>query len=631
MFEALHILKKYWGYDHFREPQEQIIESVLNGNDTLALMPTGGGKSICFQIPALMNDGICLVISPLIALIEDQINQLKERNIKALSITGNLSTEEISNLLDNCLYGNYKFLYMAPERLKNEWILSRIIQLPINLVAIDEAHCISQWGHDFRPAYLEVGNLKEWLPKIPFIALTATANNRVEEDVITFAKLDSPKIIKKSFLRKELHYGVYIQDNIDELMFQILNKSQAPAIVYVKSRKATVDVAQNLKSYGISADFFHGGLDFKSKKQKLNDWLNEDILVMVATNAFGMGIDKPNVRNVIHLHIPDNLESYYQEAGRAGRDGEKAFATFLLNYRSMEESKKFHEQNILDTDFVKTVYKRFVNHHQIAYGEGFHESIRFNFKDFCERYNLPVSKTFQAFEFLDRQSVITFQQSFQYKSYLHFLISSENAIEYFSNHSLEEVLFLSILHHYRGIHEAETAIDIDKLSKHTKMPVAKIVETIQNWVLQGFCAFSQAPNDTVVLLNEIREDDITINRVAKNLLQYNVIKEQQFKAMTNYITNTTTCKNVLLLNYFDEAYTENCGKCSTCLQNRTQQNVEVLQNIKTELLEFPQNHQLSLIDLKEKYFDKTTYLAQALKELVEENQYLYQNATYIRL
>ena len=242
-----------------------------------------------------------------------------------------------------------------------------------------------------------------------------------------------------------------------------------------------------------------------------------------------------------------------------------------------------------------------------------------------------MSKTFQAFEFLDRQSVITFQQSFQYKSYLHFLISSENAIEYFSNHSLEEVLFLSILHHYRGIHEAETAIDIDKLSKHTKMPVAKIVETIQNWVLQGFCAFSQAPNDTVVLLNEIREDDITINRVAKNLLQYNVIKEQQFKAMTNYITNTTTCKNVLLLNYFDEAYTENCGKCSTCLQNRTQQNVEVLQNIKTELLEFPQNHQLSLIDLKEKYFDKTTYLAQALKELVEENQYLYQNATYIRL
>lgn len=631
MFDALHILKKYWGHDAFRPLQEQIINSVVQGNDTLALLPTGGGKSICFQIPALLNDGICLVISPLVALIEDQINQLKDRNIKALSISGNLSTEEVSNLLDNAQFGNYKFLYIAPERLKNEWVLSRIIQLPISLVAIDEAHCISQWGHDFRPAYLEIGALKEWLPSIPFIALTASATKRVEEDICAILNLKTPKVFKKSYSREELYYGVYQQENTDELMLQILRKNPSPAVVYVKSRKATVEIAQNLKAYGISADFFHGGLDFKTKKQKLNAWLSEETLVMVATNAFGMGIDKPNVRNVIHLHIPDNLESYYQEAGRAGRDGQKAFATLLLSPYSLKEAQNFNGLNILEVDFVKLVYKRFVNHFQIAYGEGFNEIIRFNLKDFCQKYNLPVSKTFHAFEFLDRQSVITLEQSFKYKNYLQFLLNSEAAISYFSNHSLEEVVFLSILHHYRGIHDAETAIDIEILVKQTKMPATKITEIIENWVLQGLCTFTQAPNDTQIILNEIREDDITINRIAKNLKQYNVIKDQQFKAMIEYVTNTTICKNKLLLTYFDEVYTEDCGKCSTCIQNKNGHKNTTLAQIKNELKAFEKGRVFEIKELKDLYLNKTTFLAQALKELIEEGIYQYSNATYTKL
>ena len=329
MPEAVALLQKYWKHDKFRSLQKEIISSVLNGHDTFALMPTGGGKSVCFQIPALMNDGICLVISPLVALMKDQVANLQKRNIKAIALTGGIRSEEMIDLLDNCQFGNYKFLYLSPERLQSDWILDRIKNLPINLITIDEAHCVSQWGHDFRPAYLKISELKKHFPKIPFLALTATATPRVKKDIITQLGLHDAKIFEKSFARENIAYMVFeVEDKIFRID-QILKKNPQPSIIYVRNRKSCLDISSQLQSLGFKATYYHGGLTSREKDKNMQSWMEEEVQVIVATNAFGMGIDKANVKTVIHIQLPENLENYYQEAGRAGRNGERAFALLL--------------------------------------------------------------------------------------------------------------------------------------------------------------------------------------------------------------------------------------------------------------------------------------------------------------
>ena len=323
MSKALEILEKYWKHDAFRHPQEEIINSVLEGKDTFGLMPTGGGKSICFQIPAMMQDGICVVISPLIALMKDQVQNLQNKGIKAVALTGGIHPDEIIDLLDNCQFGNFKFLYLSPERLQNDWILERIKNLPINLIAIDEAHCVSQWGHDFRPAYLKIVQLKEYFPKVPFLALTASATLRVKEDIITQLKLDNPQVFAKSFYRDNIAYMVFETEDKLHLLQQILNKNPESSIIYVTNRKSCSETVHQLESLGFKATFYHGGLTSKDKEKNMKLWMEEKVQIMVATNAFGMGIDKSNVKTIIHLHLPQNLENYYQETGRAGRNGEK--------------------------------------------------------------------------------------------------------------------------------------------------------------------------------------------------------------------------------------------------------------------------------------------------------------------
>jgi len=628
--EATHILRKYWNYENFRSPQEEIIESVVEGKDTFALLPTGAGKSICFQVPAMMSEGICLVISPLIALIQDQVESLKNKNIKATSLAGQLKQEEISDILDNCLYGNYKFLYLSPERLKQEWIFERILSLPIHLIAIDEAHCISQWGHDFRPAYLEINKLKDYFFNTPFIALTASANKRVQEDIIQQLKLNNPAVFKKSFERKEIVYSVYIADDTENLMHRIVQKHPESAIIYVRNRRKTFQVAQNLISYGIQADFFHGVLNFKEKKEKLQRWLNNENQVMVATNAFGMGIDKPDVKNVIHIQIPENIDSYYQEAGRAGRNGSRSFATILLKSQDIEKAKELFYNSLLDKTFLLKVYKNFVNYHQIAYGEGYAEVFHFNFNDFCLKYQLPQNKTFQAFQFLDRQAIIHLQTEFSYISTIHFLISNEAILDYFKNEPRESRIFLNIIHHYKGTDEIETKIDLQKIAASENISPDKLLEIIYKWQNKGFCTFNNSNSDTTVQFNEIREDAITINRSISYLKQQNQIKTQQFEAMLNYITDTETCKNQLILKYFDEFVSETCGQCSTC-RNKLQQK-EISKNpliIKNKILYLTQSKPLDLEELAQQLSLESAFLIGFIRELLEEDKLEVQHHKYI--
>lgn len=565
MQQALDILKQYWQHDTFREPQDKIIQSVLDGKDTFALMPTGGGKSVCFQVPAMMKDGLCLVISPLIALMKDQAANLEKRNIKAIALTGGISTDELSDLLDNCKFGNYKFLYLSPERLQADWVIERIKDLPINLVAIDEAHCVSQWGHDFRPAYLQLAALKKHLPHVPFLALTASATERVQQDIIKQLGLEAPALFKKSFARENLAYMVFEAEDKLHRIQQILTKNPEPSIIYVRNRKACHDISSQLQSLGFRATYYHGGLKEKEKEANMQQWLTEKVQVIVATNAFGMGIDKANVKTVIHIQLPDNLESYYQEAGRAGRSGQKSFGVLLVNPSDIGIGKQQFLEVLPDKKFLKEVYSRLNSFLQIAYGEGIGETYPFNFNNFCQHYKLPAAKTYNALQFLDRQGVLTLSQQFTEKVKLQFIIPSKEVMRYISLNPADEEMILAILRNYSGVFDMETPLNMSLITKKAKATDEQVINLLERLAQKEIISFRSSGNDSSITFNEVREDEHTINRISKFLEQQNDIKQQQFEAVVNYVTNKDTCKSRLILEYFDEKTTTDCGICSYCI------------------------------------------------------------------
>ncbi len=565
MSKALEILSKYWKHDAFRPQQEAIITSVLEGKDTLALLPTGGGKSICFQVPALLQDGITLVISPLIALMRDQVQNLEKKGIKAIALTGGIPQNEIIDLLDNCQYGNYKLLYLSPERLQSDWILERIKNLPINLIAIDEAHCVSQWGHDFRPAYLKIAILKTFFPKVPFLALTATATQRVKEDIKIQLQLHNPAEFTQSFYRDNIAYWIYETEDKLHLIQQILHKNPQPSIVYVTNRKACSETANQLESLGFTATYYHGGMSSKEKANNMALWMEEKVQVIVATNAFGMGIDKANVKTIIHLHLPQNLENYYQETGRAGRNGEKAFAILLNNPTDVLHAESQFLAVLPDKAFLNLIFTKLCAFFQVAYGEGLDEQFSFNFNTFCSKYNLPTLKTYNAIQFLDRQGILTLSQEFSEKITLQFCIPSKEVIRYISLNPNDAEIMLTILRTYPGIYEMQTAFNPHLIAKKSNSTENTVLEVIQKLKEKDIIDYNANTNDASLTFNEIREDERTINRVAKYLQAQNQLKLQQLQAVIAYCNEYNSCKQKQLLLYFGEKRQEDCGSCSYCM------------------------------------------------------------------
>lgn len=565
MQKALEILKKYWGYDSFRSVQEDVIRELVNGNDVFGLMPTGGGKSVCFQVPTLLQEGLCLVISPLVALMKDQVHQLQKRDIKAIALTGGIHSEELIQLLDNCQYGNYKFLYVSPERLEQDWVLERIKSLNISLVAIDEAHCVSQWGHDFRPAYLKIVRLKEIFSKTPFVALTASATPEVQQDIVNLLGLTNPKIYKKSFARENLGYHVIKTEDKLYKLKQILSKNPEPSIVYVRNRKSCHEYASQLNTLGFKATFYHGGLPKKEKENNMQSWMNEQAPIMIATSAFGMGIDKPNVKTVVHVNLPENLESYYQEAGRAGRNGQKAFAILITAPSDVVQAENQFISVLPDVSFLKNVYVKLCNYFQVSYGEGINDEFSFSLNRFCAKYDLPVVKVFNSLQFLDRQAIISLSNEQSEKVQLQFLIESKEVIRYISLHPDDESVITSILRNYPGVFDVKTNINTVFVAKNSNSNEADVIALLVKLKESGIVDLMLIQNESKITFLEVREDDRTINRVAKYLEKQNLNKKNQLASVVTYVSDELQCKSRLLLTYFGESVHKDCGVCSFCL------------------------------------------------------------------
>ncbi len=614
------ILTKYWGYTSFKPMQEEIINSVLNGKDTVALLPTGGGKSLCFQVPALAMEGICIVVSPLVALMGDQVNALKEHGIKALKLTGGISFDELNTLLDNALYGNYKFLYLSPERLQQEIVQNYIKQMNVNLIAVDEAHCISQWGNDFRPAYKNITLLREIHPLIPVIALTATATPEVLEDTISELKMELPAVFKNSFVRENLSYQVFKEEDKLYKAEQLLKTNKGSAIVYVRNRKSTIEISEQLNSLGISATFFHGGISAKEKAQKLQSWRSGTFSTMVATNAFGMGIDHPNVRFVIHLQIPESLESYFQEAGRAGRDGDYATAVLLYNEYDKIYVKQQFVESLPSTSELKKIYRTLNNYFQIPYGEGEFTKHNFGFSEFCKKYNLNTLLAYNALNSLDRLAIIQLSQEFGRKSIVQFLISSEEVLQYFEKDLTASVIGKTILRIYGGIFEMPTSVNLDLIVSKTGQTIETVIAVLRKMERDQVVEMMLQITDATLTFLVPREDDKTINVISREVEALNRKKIAQVNSVLNYIENTKTCRSVQLVSYFGEKTANKCGVCSVCRTQNSKLSNREMQHLATKILALLEGGDLSSREISEKLTFAETDILKMLRLLMDADK-----------
>ena len=562
------ILKQYWGYDSFRSMQKEVIQSALEERDTLALMPTGGGKSITFQVPALAKEGICIVITPLIALMKDQVENLKKRNIKAVAVYSGLSQREMDIELTNCIFGGYKFLYVSPERLDTEFFCARVAEMNVNLIAVDEAHCISQWGYDFRPTYLEIANFRELLPGTPVLALTATATPAVVEDIQKQLRFAKKNVIQASFERKNLVYLVrHVEDKLGYLL-KTLGKFPGSGIIYVRNRKKTRETAQFLQRNGISADYYHAGLNNETRSERQDKWKEGLCRVIVATNAFGMGIDKPDVRFVIHLDTPDTLEAYFQEAGRAGRDLQTAYATLLYEKADRTKLEQRIRVSFPEPDMIRRVYRALGNYLQVTIGGGREISFDFSVERFTMTCKFELLTAYHALKLIEREGYIQYNEDPQTAAKVHFLILRDDLYKLQVTSEDFDKFIKLLLRSYTGFFSEYVSIDEDILAKNAKVSVDVIYEYLKQ--LRKMKVIDYIPrrkNSVITYLRErINENDLTISPA--NYMHRKKVMQEHIDAVTRYAENSDRCRSVTLLEYFGEKNAKNCGQCDYCIRHK---------------------------------------------------------------
>jgi len=565
MSTALDVLNNYWSYSSFKDPQEEIINNVLAGKNLIAVLPTGGGKSICYQVPGIVKEGVCIVISPLIALMNDQVSALKKLRIKAIAVTSALGQNEVIDAFDNLFYGNYKFLYLSPEKLQSKFIQEKIKSLKINLIAIDEVHCISEWGHDFRPAYLKIPVLNELHPRVPIIGLTATATNNVLNDIIKQLNITDVNIIKQSLIRKNLAFNIIRSEDLYYHIKLILSKTKLPSILYANSRKKVKNISDYLNKNNYKSTFYHGGLSNKEKQVSFENWMSEKTPIMVATNAFGMGIDKENVQSIIHIDIPNSLENYMQEAGRAGRDGNMAFSYIFANDHSIDNVQRQFLKNKVTVAFAKNIYKLLSQYFHISYGELPLDSFEFNITDFCSRYGFNIIQTYNTLKLLEREQVLLFDENFNKQSTLKFTVSPDVILK-FSARTNSEVI-KTLLRSYGGLFEQEVKINESLIAKKLGTTQTSIKKELVKLSDDSFVIYNFKKNISKIQFLVPREDDITVHKIAENIKQLNTVKLDKINAVIGYVTNTSECRSKYLLAYFDEDKVNNCGICDVCIKS----------------------------------------------------------------
>ena len=618
MYNPLEILKKYWSHNSFRPLQEEVINSIVNRQDTLVLLPTGGGKSLCFQIPALMQEGICIVVSPLIALMKDQVESLRRKGIKALAVHSGLSAGEVDAALDNAIYGDYKFLYLSPERLKTEMFRTRVQKMNISFIAVDEAHCISQWGYDFRPDYLQIKEILEYTGKIPIIALTATATPEVTQDIMDNLGFENPLLIKGNFERDNLSYVVRYTEDKNGSLLKIAKSVIGSGIVYVRERKKAQEIADFLKSQGVSADSYHAGFSSKLRAAKQDDWMNGSTNVIVSTNAFGMGIDKGNVRFVCHFDMPESLEAYYQEAGRAGRDGKQSYAALLWNNYDIKRLRQIIRITFPDTEYLAFIYQKLYRFFDIAYGHGRGLAVRFNLIDFSREYKLHAPTAYYAIKYLESEGILKLTEELDNPSRVMFIINRDALYGVQLKNDALDTLIKSLLRLYQGIFSSYVSIDEELIARTIRNSKAATTEMLIRLSQMKVIAYIPGAKSPLLIFNQEREVEqgfyISKESYNKKLSSFS----KRIESVISYSKESNKCRSGSLVEYFGQTEWKNCGICDICIGKKKQREAEGYeQQIERKLVELLIESPRTLDDLSLLINDETKCYLDILRDMAD--------------